>query len=385
LLDDDERDHGEAVEQEVESDAGKVSVCLRGSERVRGGEEAMSDPKKQFWNTFLTSLETVPREAQDVRGVSGFVHPILAVGVDEARRRTVIVSGDPDARTAALAQADIQAALPHVKIVMARPVAINLQPIALVLMEKLGGARIPFSRFELLSSKEKGEQYAKELLNDVGEIVARPYLYVQLNTLSLWKEVIQQLSLLQFEGFSGKQEDQAPDLKAMPMMILERLLRYDPVAVDRSGGVCAVPLHLLDQADFEAIARGDVDYARTCFVRHGVFQYFFPPADQIALAAVDRNEATTPDAISRRVQMAPVVGHPLAPNELVDPQAGIMDLMDALKDRDLLVDGSMSIEVSPSGHVVRSEVKFRPREGVMEKLARVLSIKVDINLKDLFK
>lgn len=345
----------------------------------------MSDSKIQFWNTFLTSLETVPREAQDIRGASGFVHPILAVGVDEARRRTVIVSGDADARTAALAQADIQAAIPSIKIVMARPVAINLQPIAMVLMEKLGGVRIPFSRFELLSSKEKGEQYAKELLNDVGEIVARPYLYVQLNTLSLWKEVIQQLSLLQFEGFSGKQEDQPPDLKAMPMMILEQLLRYDPVAVDRSGGVCAVPLHLLDQADFEAIARGDADYARACLVRHGVFQYFFPPADQIALAAVDRGEATTADAISRRVEMAPDLGHPLAPNELVDPQAHVMDLVDALKDRKLIIEGNMSIEVSPTGRTVRSEVKFRPREGVMEKLARVISIKVDMSMKDLFK
>ena len=345
----------------------------------------MLDPKKQFWNTFLSSLETVPREVQDVRGASGFVHPILAVGVDAARRRTVIVSGDPDARTAALAQADIQAALPHVKIVMARPVAINLQPIALALMEKLGGARIPFSRFELLSSKEKGEQYAHELLDDVGESVARPFLNVQLNTLSIWKEVIQQLSLIQIEGFSGKQEDQAPDLKAIPIMILERLLRYDPVAVDRSGGVCAVPLHLFDQADFEALARGDVDHATACLTKYGVLQYFFPPSDQIALAAIDRGEATTPDAISRRVQMAPELGHPLAPNELVDPQAGIMDLMDALKDRDLLVDGSMSVEVSPAGRTVRSEVKFRPREGVMEKLARVISIKVDINWQDLFK
>ena len=345
----------------------------------RGG--TVTDPKKQFWNTFLTSLETEPREAQDIRGASGFVHPILAVGVDEARKRTVIISGDPDARTAALAQTDIQAALPHVKIVMARPVAINLQPIALVLMEKLGGARIPFSRLEMFSEKEKGEGFAKELLGDSIEAVRLPFKYVRLNTLSIWKEVIQQLSLLQFEGFEGKQEGEGPDLKVMPIMVLERLLRYDPVAVDRAGGVCAIPLHLLGETDFDALARGDADHASACLTRHGVFQYFFPPADQIALAAIDRGEASTADAISRRVRVAPEVGHPLAPNELVDPHVRVIQIVDALREKGYIAEGTSFMELSPYGRMVREEVKYRPREGFMEKLTRMIYVKLGIELK----
>lgn len=346
----------------------------------------MSDPKKHFWNTFLTALETVPREAKEVRGASGFVHPILAVGVDEARKRTIIVSGDPDARTAALAQSDIQAAMPSSNIVMARPVALNLQSIALSAVSQLGSPRLPLSIIELLNqpeTKERGEKLIRDLLQDTMERTGRPFKYVPLNTLSFWKELIQQFSLIQFEGFS--QKDGQPDIMRTAVVIFERLLLYDPVATDRSGGVCAVPLYDLNEVDFETLARGDADFTRACLVRHGVFQYFFPPADQIALAAIDRGEASTAAAISRHVQLAPDLGHPLAPNELVDPKAHVTDLLNALKDRKMVVEGSMSIEVSPAGRSVRSEVKFRPREGVMEKLARVFSIKLDMNMKDLFK
>lgn len=343
----------------------------------------MLDTKKQFWNTFLTSLETVPREAHEARGASGFVHPTLAVGVDEARRRTVIISGDPDARTAALAQADIQlAAGRSTKIVMARPVALNLQSIALSAVSHLGTPRFPLSLIELMNqaeSKEKGEKIIRELLRDTLERTGRPFAYVPLNTLSFWKELIQQLSLLQFEGFEKK--DGQPDIMRTAVVIFERLLSYDPVAIDRSGGVCAVPLYDLKEDDFEALARGDADYARACLVRHGVFQYFFPPADQIALAAIDRGETSTADAISRHVQMAPDLGHPLAPNELVDPHVRAVELVDALLERGYVAEGSVAVEVSPSGRVVREEVRYRPREGFIEKLLRRISMKLDISVK----
>ena len=55
----------------------------------------LADQSKQhFWRSFLRAIETDPREAREIRGASGFVHPALAVGVDEKRGRTVIVSGE---------------------------------------------------------------------------------------------------------------------------------------------------------------------------------------------------------------------------------------------------------------------------------------------------
>lgn len=353
-------------------------------------EESVPDPKRQFWDTFLRAMETEPRDVRSIRGASGFVHPILAAGVDEGRKRTLIVSGDPDARTAALAQADIQAVAPSTKIVMARPIAINLQSLALSVIGHVGAARLPVSRLQPVNPEDTNEKtqlpdFLQSLLSDTIEKGSRPFKFVELNTLSFVKELAQQLSLVKFEGFEIAGKPQLPDLKLAPTVILEQLVSFDPVAVDRSGGVCAIPLYQLEDDDFDAFSQGDEDKARACLSKHHVFQYFFPPADQIALAIADRRLVNTPDSLYRYVETAPEIGHPLAPNELVDPHAPITELVDALRDRGLLVEGSTAIEVSPAGQVVRKEIKFRPREGLMEKLSRVLSIKLDVSLKDIFK
>lgn len=344
----------------------------------------MDQSKQHFWRSFLLAIETEPREAQEIRGASGFVHPALAVGVDRKRGRTVIVSGDPDARTAALAQADIQAAVPSMKIVMARPVGINLQAIALALMQRIGSARLSlslFTQFKGVKGKKKGEEFIKDVFGNHAEAASRPFKYVELNTVSFWKELIQQVSFLEVEGFG------VGDLgvKVTPTLILERLLAFDPVAIDRIGGVCAVPLYDLGELDFEMFARGETDEVREILRRHHIFQYFFPPADQIALAAADRGLLTSTASILNQVSFAPEIGHPLAPNEIVDPRADLLELVDALQEKGLLVEGSASIEVSQSGQAVRAEVKFQPREGVMAKISRVLAIKLDVSLKDIFK
>jgi hypothetical protein len=352
--------------------------------------ESMPDPKRQFWDTFLRAMETEPRDVRHVRGASGFVHPILAAGVDESRKRTLIVSGDPDARTAALAQADIQAIAPSTKIILARPIAINLQSFALSVIGQLGAARLPFSQLtpanpEDTNEKMRVQELFQSLLGGTIESVSRPFKYVELNTISFVKELVQQLSLVQLDGLNSAERPGVPDFKQTPMLILEQLVSFDPVAVDRSGGVCAIPLYQLEDDDFDTFSRGDEDSARACLMKHHVFQYFFPPADQIALAASDRGVVSTPESLYKYVTTAPEIGHPLAPNELVDPHARITELVDALQDRGLLVEGSGAIEISPTGQEVRAELKFRPREGLMEKLSRVLSVKVDINLKDIFK
>ena len=146
----------------------------------------MEHSKQYFWRSFLLALETEPREAREIRGASGFVHQALAIGVDERRGRTVIVSGDPDARTASLAQADIQAAVPSMKIVMARPVGINLQAIALSLMKRIGTTRMSLSMLGEFKG-DKGDKFIKDVFFDHAEAASRPFKYVELNTVSFWK------------------------------------------------------------------------------------------------------------------------------------------------------------------------------------------------------
>jgi len=329
-------------------------------------------PKLPFWHTFLRAVETEVREAQTVRGASGFVHPLLAVGVDETRRRTVIISGESDARTAALAQADIQAALPSTKVVMARPVPVNLRVGAMLAREMAGTDLLPMSLFDSTDpeTQEVVKKMVQRVFNEVKTSTDLSFKHVELNILSFAKEIVQQLAVLRIEQ-GGR-------------LSLEPLMSFDPVAVDRAGGVCAVPLYELKEPDFETLVTGKVDDTRALLTQYGIFQYFFPPADQIALAVVEKGHGTT-TAVVQHVEMAPEMGHPLAPNELVDPQARATELIDALKAKDLLVEGTVAVEVSPTGSAVRSEVRFRPREGALEKLSRVLRVRLDVNLKDFFK
>jgi hypothetical protein len=351
----------------------------------------MADPSKRFWQSFLRAVETEPRHAHEIRGASGIIHPLLAVGVDEARARTVLVSADADARTAALAQADIQASLPSMKVVMARPVAINLRAFASSLISQLGGSRVPMNILQRFSSEgDEGQKQMQQFFAETfsGNVIAvtRPFKYVELNVPSFWKELIQQLSLLQFEGLPQPDSNELKqELKGTPTLVLERLMGFDPIAADRAGGVCAIPLFDLLETDFEVFENGATDSAREVLRVHNVLHYFFPAADQIILAAAERSAPTPPSLAMRQVAFAPEAGHPLAPNEIVDPRTDLIDLLEALRAKGLVTEGNTVLELTPAGHSVRAEVKFKPREGLMEKLARVLSIKIDMSLKDIFK
>jgi hypothetical protein len=106
------------------------------------------DPQSAFWANLLRALETEPRKADFVRGVSGLEHPIIAAGVDEQRRRLLLVSGEHDARSAAIAQLDIQRVIESVHVVVMRPIAVNLAPIAKGVADFLGGSTVPPSDWQ---------------------------------------------------------------------------------------------------------------------------------------------------------------------------------------------------------------------------------------------
>ena len=75
------------------------------AEQLAVGEVVRQRP--EFWNGVLRAIGTDPRSAREIGGASGVRHSALGVGVDETEKRIVIVSASGDARSAALAQADI--------------------------------------------------------------------------------------------------------------------------------------------------------------------------------------------------------------------------------------------------------------------------------------
>ena len=85
---------------------------------------------KQIWKSLSSAISIEMREATSIRGSSGQGRPVQAVAVDDKTNRVVIFSAEPSPRIAALMQTDVQATLPDVHVLVARPVIFDLSEIA---------------------------------------------------------------------------------------------------------------------------------------------------------------------------------------------------------------------------------------------------------------
>jgi hypothetical protein len=239
---------------------------------------AKEDAKSDFWKSILRATEVEPKSATSIRGASGFLHPIVSVGVDERRRRVVVISGESDARSAALAHGDIQAAMPSLKMMMARPVAANLGEVARIASEMLGRVSVGQREFQWLSEhqdtlQEQTKQITEHLLERAKKFTLDPFSIASLNFVAVWKDIIQQLSLIEIETQpqTGGLSEEAAKMQA-PTFHLTKLIALDPAEADRRLGVCSIPLYEFGPEDVEIIQTGaDVEAVREILRRHDIF------------------------------------------------------------------------------------------------------------------
>jgi hypothetical protein len=354
------------------------------------GQEKLS----LFWKSFIRAVESDAREVESIRGASGLSHPVIAVGVDEARHRIIIISGEPDARSAAMAHADIQAAYPTMKVVLARPIPFNLAVIAAFISKEIGKLSLGWDDLQSLAARTS--EVTSMLQHEVRSMekaglgplaaVVLPFTYARLDTVAVFKEVIQQLSFVELEqdnqvNFDGANAESA-GTKAV--FGLRRLFALDPVEMDRRVGICSVPLYELSPADAEVFQSGvDIEHARTILKTQNILQYFFPAPDHLALGLAEQT-ISTPGTLVDRLLGVPEVGHPFGEPELLSLQ-DVSQTVEALQEQGLLVEGEAGIEITPAGQSVRAAVRFKPREGLLSKLSNIISVKIELTLKDLFK
>ena len=346
-----------------------------------------NDNKSEFWNNIIRATEAEPREAKTLLGISGYSHPVIAVGVDEKRKRVVMISGEYEARFAALAQGDIQAAMPSVKVIMARPSAINLGPIAKVLSEIIGNVSIGPEEMKWLQENKEGvRERVEEIKCRIGDKISgfmtSHFSALNLNIIPTINEAIQQLLLIEVEPDNNK----ATETKAeLPIFNVQKLAVLDPAEADRLMGVCSIPLYDIEKEYVEALnLKPDVDLAKELLCKHNILQYFFPAADHLALGLVDNSKKLTSTLMEQLIR-TPVEGHPYGELEIIKGSSNLQDVVDALKDKGYLVEGEFGVEVTNEGQSLRSQVRFKPREGLINKLSKIFSLKVDISLKDFFK
>lgn len=346
---------------------------------------AKDSTKSEFWKSVLRAVEVEPRSALSIRGASGFSHPVVSAGIDEKRRRVVVISGEADARSAALAHGDIQAAMPTLKIMMARPVAVNLGEAARIISEHFGKVSVGKKEFLWPGNVEDRDSWFKQvqardaLFKRIENLINKSLSVAAVNMTAVWKEVIQQFSLIEVET------ELPGDSFSIPTLHLTKLITLDPAEVDRQLGVCSIPLYEFSPEEAELLqSGGNVDAVRQVLLRHQIFQYFFPSADYLALGFAEQSSLSA-DKILDRLTRTPEAGHPFGKLEIIDPDLELKSVVEALQDRGLLVEGEVGVEVTDAGKSIRTQVRFKPREGLPARLANIFSVKVDLNLKDLFK
>ena len=82
-----------------------------------------------------------------------------------------------------------------------------------------------------------------------------------------------------------------------------------------------------------------------------------------------------------RIETAPDLGHPYGAMELVPADTPLTELIDALQERKLLVDGEVTQELTQDGRVSRASVRFSPKESVVSKIINRFKVKVDITTR----
>jgi hypothetical protein len=299
-------------------------------------------------------------------------------GVDAAGRRIVLILDAPDARSAAIAQADIQASVRPHRVILVRPVAVNLPVAAQVIANAFGKSVL--EKQDIDRFQTQSEDYAGVLQNALG-LAARHLTSVPVAWTVQVFAAMQQLSLIQFHANAGHESPATtgPVVDGSPFRLdLATLMAADPIALDRDLGVCGFPLYSLSESEVELIQTGSTsDAIVDCLKTAGVFQYFYPPTDHLALAMVEHGVMAQSDLLSS-LRASARLGHPFGDPEIVGAQKSILDTIGALHDKKLLAEAEIGFVVTETGQELRGTVRLKPREGLVSKILAKLSVSIDL-------
>ncbi len=308
------------------------------------------------------------------------------LGVDEKRNRLVIVSSEPNARVAALMQVDVQAAMPAMKVLVARPIVFVFGVIARGLFPDDASAIFDPKKFQSfgdrlgkLPERLKKKVIDRQLASFMPQI-AMAFENITLPTITQIVDVIQQLNNLDWKEARKAVENEPQNAS----ISLAGLRHIDNLAIDRKNGVCPLPLYEFSGRDWGLLAGdGHLDDLRERLKDLGIYQYFFPAQDQLALGLAERMLSNKREMIDM-IERAPKLGHPFGDLELVKDRSSVPKVLEELMDLGYLAEGEHGVEITPDGSVTRSIIRFRPRESVFQRILNRFSMNLSISPKDFF-
>lgn len=327
-----------------------------------------------YWPGLLRAIGTEPRDVPSLRGASGLDHEFIAAGVDEERKRLIVISSEPDAAGAAMAQADLQAAQSEVQVVLARAVVVDVAAIGKAIEEKVGRSIVLDSDLKGLQEPDE-EQIAHAMQEILQPLVQQTFNARAVGSISFLTGAVQFIKQAASASWGDAKE-------GGKVLDLTKLLSQPLAAEDSAVGVCAIPLYAFTEDELAAISRdADRDEVEAILRKHDLLQYFFPPPDQTALGLIDRAPQSL--EVIETLKNAPALGHPFGVDELVPPDTAMTELLDQLKERKYVAEIDYGLELTDEGKQVRTQMKVKPREGLISKLINRVS--VTINFKSLFK
>jgi hypothetical protein len=338
--------------------------------------------KRYFWQSFSKALGAELREYPVIAGASGLQHPAEALAVDDKGNRLIIFSSEPNPRVAALIHGDIQATMPSVRVLVARPVIFDLGVMVRQYFGSVSKAKIDLAKlFTFLKTLEKPQSqeskaFIEKKLEDVIVPLAGAFKNVALPAFSQIVDVLQQLSLLDWDGITAAVQQDGD----APILSLVKLFEIDNMAIDRQHGICPIPLYDFKAPDWELFQQGlHIDDVRQRLIEMDIYQYFFPARDQLALGLVEKGLVHPRDIVNAASQ-APGMGHPDGENEIVPPLDRLPDILDSLQQLGYIAEGEHGFELSDLGRAQRMTLKFRPREGLLAKLINRLNLTANVNV-----
>ncbi|MCM2453659.1 hypothetical protein [Agrobacterium vitis] len=342
-----------------------------------------------IWKSFCAALGADYREHQEIQGISGLTHPVQAVAVDEKDKRVIVVSAEYTPRVAALMRVDIQATMPDVKVLVARPLAIDLAHASRLLFSDSKGGR-DFGKvselagiFQTLQGKQN-EETNNVLSEKFGPALFPIFNSVKRSDLPLRSHIlhtIEQAVAMNWESVKGRQYS---DMVPLALHIVDMFRSVDNLAADRAQGVCPVPTYELTDSDWTMFERGkNIEEIRERLKSLDIYQYFYPPADSLAMGLIDEGLGSNEDII-KSMSIAKSEGHQLSENELLPDITEVPDILDEFQARGYAVEGEASWELTPEGKTMRQSIKFRPRESLISKIVSRFSVSASLDLKDIF-
>ncbi|MGN8153107.1 hypothetical protein ACTJK5_12625 [Agrobacterium sp. 22094] len=332
------------------------------------------------WKAICEALGTEFREHTTIRGASGIDHTVQAIGIDEATKRLLVVSAEFNPRVAALMRIDIQSTMPGTRVLVARPVPIDIAHVARKLFTTAAGL-IDFEKiiefkndFTNHPNEAVNEKYGATIVSVINSITNTP-----VPPLSFALQLLQQSSMLNWEKLITGEAD--PGLKFQNAVV--DILSLDNLASDIHHGICPIPTYEFNETDWDLFGEaGSSEAAVERLKELNVHQYFFPPADTLALGIVDHGYAS-PDQVANATGLAETEGHHVSKSALVPDAQSVPEMLEELKAQGYMAEGEFTYELTPNGETLRKSLKVRPAEGLMSKIISKLNFNIDLSSKDL--